>query len=301
MVTSFHIMAVVERLKEEILEAKIVSTEFYRKERSAFLIIKDKRRKALGMMFHPTKNGLVYLEASKIKFDTPGKPWPIFNIKEADIISVEQVDFDRLIKIGIMHENEKKYLLIEALGVNGNIWLLNENDEKIGTLRNRDFIPNEKYHMEPVKDKLNPLTISLEELESKIINEVDSAPVYFIKNNILGCSLTLSREIIQRSGIDCEDISEATDEDKKKIIDAIKSITKLFIEQDSGYLYQIGSKFEAYPFKLSSKEQIPEKFKTLSLALLATSERKQSGSQEEDKQKSISSALKKSETSCEAT
>ncbi|HDL01822.1 MAG TPA: hypothetical protein ENH23_06280, partial [candidate division Zixibacteria bacterium] len=65
MQTSFHIHTLVQELNKEILGAKIISTEFYKKERSAYIICKNKSRLALSFVYHPTKSGIYLIPPSK--------------------------------------------------------------------------------------------------------------------------------------------------------------------------------------------------------------------------------------------
>ena len=298
MQTAFHILSLVNELKKEIVGGQIVSTEFYKKERAAYIFVKhNKSTNALGFLFHPTGFGTFVVPASKIKVAKREKPWPFFDIVGGTVKDVRQVGFDRIFEIEVEKDTNRQRLIFEAIGPNGNIWLVDDKNKIQATLRKRDIETGDKYKPLSLPDALNPLGITAEQLTLRL-HQPDDAPLFQkLQRNIFGLSKTLAREIIKRSGID--DTEKSSDKSVGALVDSIKEIIKLFDYADTGYLYQIKGGIEVYPFKLSSVEQQPEKFKTLSFAILEMTQRRQTiveeGAEEKSVIEAVRRALKKTE------
>ena len=293
MQTSFHIHALVQELRKEILGAKIVATEFYKKERSAYIICKNKSRLALAFVYHPTKCGIYLIPPSKINLETREKPWPIFTIEGAEITAIEQLTFDRIVRITLKHRDKLNYLIFEALGPNGNLWLLNEKFEKESTLRKKDIGKNEIYEISPLAGKLNPEELTADSFLEACSEKPDLALTFFLDRTITGFDITLALELQKRVGLEPLPVSEIDKPIAEKIVAGIKDLRDAFSRYDVGYLYQIKGMHEAYPMKLSSVDVQPEKFKSLSLAIMASTERKNEKIETNDEEKIILSAVKK--------
>lgn len=293
MQTAFHIYSLVQELNKELLGAKIVSTEFYKKERSAYLICKNKSRLALSFVYHPTKSGIYLISPSKINLTTREKPWPIFALEGAEITKIEQLGFDRIIQITVSHKDKIKYLIFEALGPNGNLWLLNDKKEKEATLRKKDIGKNELYEISPLPGKLNPNELTAVSLLDACSQKPDLALTFFLDRTIIGFNITLAIELQKRIGLDPLSVSEIDKTVADKIISGIQELIESFEQYDKGYLYQVKGMHEAYPFKLSSVDIQPEKFKTLSLASMSVTEKKNSKIETVDEEKIILTAVRK--------
>ena len=284
MQTSLHILSLVEELKQNIIGTKIISTEFYKKQRTAYIFFKtQKKKQTLGFVYHPHGTGTFLVPASKIKIETREKPWPFFDIKDAFIEKVEQIEFDRIIIISYIKDNKKGQIILEAMGVNGNIWNLNESGHIIATLRKRNYNEKESYSPPRKFDGLNPFEITEKELTALCEEYPDKSLWQLLEKKILGFNKTLAREIIHRS----------SEKDINGVATTIREISERFINSEKGYLCQIANRIEAYPFKLSSIDQQPEKYKTLSLAVMHLSDLKQSRTEEADEEKTILQAVKK--------
>ena len=123
MQTAFHILSLIKELNKEILGGTILSTEFYKKERSAYIFIKkDKSTNALGFVFHPAGFGTFCVPASKVRVDTREKPWPIFDIVGSVITKIKQLGFDRIIEITIESNNNAFKLFIAADAIQALVW-----------------------------------------------------------------------------------------------------------------------------------------------------------------------------------
>jgi len=292
MQTAFHILSLVNELKKEIVGGTIVSTEFYKKERAAYVFIKNNKSTiALAFLFHPTGFGTFVVPASKIKIETREKPWPFFDIVGSKVIDIRQIGFDRILEIIVEREKSRLRLAFEAIGPNGNIWLVDNENKVQATLRKRDIEAGDEYKPLSLPDALNPLEITAEQLK-KLFHRREGEPLFqFLQRNILGVNKTLAREIIKRAGID--DSEKISEESIVSLVERITEIAELFEFADTGYLYQIKGGIEVYPFKLSSVEQQPEKFKTLSLAIMEMTKSRQAAVEDSDEEKSVVEAVKR--------
>lgn len=293
MQTSFHIHTLVQELNKEILGAKIISTEFYKKERSAYIICKNKSRLALSFVYHPTKSGIYLIPPSKINLSTREKPWPIFSLDGAVIEKIEQLEFDRIIQIRLSHNDKTKYLVFEALGPNGNLWFLNDKMEKEATLRKKEIGKNELYKTSPLPDRLSPINLTVDSFLELCRKKEDLALTFFLDRYMLGFNITLAIELQKRIGLAPLPVSQVDKTIAQQIITGIEDLVVLFEQFDKGYLYQVKGMYEAYPFKLSSVDSQPEKFKTLSLASMSVTERKNSSVKTVDEEKIYTTAVKK--------
>lgn len=281
MQTAFHILSLVNELNKEIVGGEIISTEFYKKERAAYIFVKHNRTThAVGFLFHPTGFGTFIVPASKIKIETREKPWPFFEIVGSTIKSVRQIGFDRIFEVVL--ENVNKRLIFESMGPNGNIWLVESDNRILATLRKRDK-DSDLYEPPKLPDSLNPLELSAAQLKKKFAEKEDEPAFMRLQRSIFGVNKTLAREILKRAGIEKPD--ELNGKDFGAILESVGEIIKLFEYADTGYLYQIKGGIEVYPFKLSSVEHQPEKFKSLSLAVLEMTKRRQVAVEEEDEEK----------------
>ncbi|UCD63234.1 MAG: NFACT family protein [Candidatus Zixiibacteriota bacterium] len=293
MQTALHILALTAQLKSEISGSKIVATEFYKKERAAYVIFKAKQRLALGFVYHPVRWAAFLAPASKIKITTGEKPWPVFDIVGAAVTAVEQLGLDRIFSITLRKHNDVLRLVFEVLGPNGNIWLLDSENRKLGSLRKKQFSHGDLYRPSPLAEKLSPLDLTAPRLAEFIASTGDLPVPIFIERNIVGCNRTIAAEISHRAGLREAATGGLDKAAREKLTGAIEQITKSFAESESGYLYEIKGGFEAYPFKLSSSDRAPRRFKTLSLAVMAAAESRQSAATEVDEARGIRDAVRR--------
>ncbi len=296
MQTALHILSLVNEIRSEMTGGEIVSTEFYKKERAAYFFVKrGKVKSCLAFIFHPVGFGFYLVPSGKIKIETREKPWPIFALDGARISEVEQLGLDRLFRITCEKDGETKVCVFEAIGPNGNIWVL-DSDEKIrGTLRKRDFKSGETYSPATLPDRLNPFDLSGVVVEKWLKDTAGSSPsmVTFIEKQVLGFNRTMAKEAVTRADIDFVELDQISDNDLNKLAETITDMAERFRHPDAGYLYDIRGNLEAYPFKLRTVDTQPEKFKTLSLAVMAMSSRRKSVVQEADTEKQVTDAVSK--------
>ncbi len=286
MQTSLHILGLIEELKRELIGGRIVNTEFYKKERSAYFFIKSKSGLwGLGFVFHPAGAGFFCVPASKIKVETREKPWPVFDLAGAAVAGVSQVGLDRIFAIDLAEDNRR--ILFEALGPNGNVWLLDAASHALATLRKRDLNPGEKHVATPQPDRLNPFELTASDPKALFAGCDAALPlILFLEKQVAGFNRTLARETARRANLEHLHIGDLSDQQLLTLVTTIGDLAARFREPSAAYLHQVAGHLEAYPFKLTIVDEAPEKFKTLSLAIMALCERRQNRVEEADERKS---------------
>lgn len=296
MQTALHIYALVTELKESLANGKLITSEFYRKEREAYLLFKVKKGTvALGLAYHPTGFGAFVIPRSKISVKTREKPWPFFQpAYEAEIVSIEQLGLDRIIKIDLQSKSDNYSIIIEAIGPNGNLWLLDGDNKILATLRNKKYDTNSPYEPPPALDRVNPFDIDPEQLAGIIKSSLKDSSIEigsFLNKYILGLNKILANEIAERTDLDYSmPINEMTEAETERLAQNILSMAKLFEQYVPGYSYETPA---VAPFKIHHLSGEPKKYKTLSLAVYdKIKNRKAAGAELSGKQK-ILEAVKK--------
>ncbi|MEW6411379.1 MAG: NFACT family protein [Candidatus Zixiibacteriota bacterium] len=288
-----HILSLVSELKHEVEGGRIVSTEFYRKERAAYFIIKNKQRLALSFVYHPVKWGTYLIPASRINLETREKPYPIFDIEGAVVAGVEQRGLDRIFHLTLEKDKKTYRLLFEAIGPNGNVWLLDKHDIKLATLRKKEFQAGDKYEPFSPPERLDPAKVTAEQLENLAGEHPGVPPSILVERYVQGFSDTLAREITSRAGLDNAGADQLDPTSLETLAKTIRDLSIAFERFDTGYLYTVRGKHEAYPFKLSSSDQQPQKLKSLSLAVMSACEMRQTVTEQEDEEKIVGGAVKR--------
>lgn len=296
MQTALHIYALVTELKDSLANGKLITSEFYRKEREAYLLFKVKKGTvALGLAYHPTGFGAFVIPRSKISVKTREKPWPFFQpAYEAEIVSIEQLGLDRIIKIDLQSKSDNYSIIIEAIGPNGNLWLLDGDNKILATLRNKKYDTNSPYEPPPALDRVNPFDIDPEQLAGIIKSSLKDSSIEigsFLNKYILGLNKILANEIAERTDLDYSmPINEMTEAETEHLAQNILSMAKLFEQYAPGYSYETPA---VAPFKIHHLSGEPKKYKTLSLAVYdKIKNRKAAGAELSGKQK-ILEAVKK--------
>ncbi len=147
------------------------------------------------------------------------------HIGSGKILKIEQVDFERIIKIHIESHDEMGYLvhkvlICEIMGKHSNIILTNEDGKIIDSVYHvdlsvssvRQILPGLIYTPPPSQDKLNPLKAEKEDIKSHLTK--DSTPLYKkLMDTYLGISPLMAREAVFRA-TGCTDLlgEDATSE-----------------------------------------------------------------------------------------
>ena len=293
MQTALHIRAVVGQIQRELVSGQIVSTEFYKKDRAAYLFVKaHKSRQALGFLYHPHGAGVFVVPASKVRHETREKPWPVFKLEGAVITRVQQLELDRIFILHLEERDAGRWELVcEAIGPNGNMWLLDEAGEIQATLRKRDFTPGQPYRPAELPPKLNPFQTDFETFVTTLREREHSSLVAFLDRHFLGLNTTLAKEIVVRADLDFASLDEIDRHDVERLYETLGDVIAHFDQSEAGYLFSMPKGLEAYPFKLKSAPSDPEKFKTLSLAMQAGCERRQHHVEQSDERKLVMQAV----------
>ncbi len=270
-----------------LIGAKFVSTEFYKKEREAYMLFKtDVGYFALGLAYHPVGYGSFFMPRSKIKIETKEKPWPFFqDAIESTVASISQYGLDRIFRIELEKVTDRYCIIVEAIGPNGNIWLLDKDDRILATLRNKKYDAKEPYTPPDPVDRLNPFTINATQLGEKVgrvqiptksgekpdieVSAFSAADLLrnVIKKNILGLDDVMVDEILYAASLDQNvAVKQLSDADFGTLVDAIVEFAQRFNDYQKGYVYNL-KPHAAYPFKLKSVDLEAEKTKSLSLAV----------------------------------
>jgi predicted ribosome quality control (RQC) complex YloA/Tae2 family protein len=289
--TSLHIRSLVQELNREIIGGEIVRTAFYRKLRAAYFFVDSESANwAFGFVFHPGGSGVFLVAASKIEVDTTEKPWPIFDLAGAKITKAEQIGLDRLFRMHVKTASGTRQIVCEAIGPNGNLWFLDDDDKIIATLRHREHKPHELYKPMPPREGLDPVKLTAGQLKGaldKLGGHAQSA-VTFVEKQVLGFNRTLAREAAIRAGIERASTQELKSDQIAGLALQIRTIAESFTGGNLGYLHKVGDGVEVLPFKLRESGSVdPDKYKTLSLAVMSSIAVKQDTKTESDESKVI--------------
>ncbi len=294
MQTALHTYSLVRQLQREAVGGQLVSTEWYRKERAAYMFIKQgKSRQAMGIVYHPAGSGCFLVPASKVKIETREKPWPFFDADGATIVSVKQRGLDRLFEIGLDKDGRRHFLAVEALGPNANIWHLDEQRCLSGTLRKREFESGRLYNPPSLPTHLDPRSVAPKELADRWREHEDLTAVQFIEKHVLGFNRRLALEVVERVERDLGRPINPNGGDESTILRIMHELIDRFGIGEPGYLHSTGRGPEAYPFKLTVVDEPPQRFKTLSLAIKAAAELRQDRVEKRDERQTTIQAVKR--------
>ncbi|MCQ6253941.1 ribosome rescue protein RqcH [Methanocaldococcus sp.] len=187
-------------------------------------------------------------------------------LKNAKLIKIEQVNFDRIVIFHFEVKGEVYKLIAELFG-EGNIILLNSEDVIILPLRierwsTRNIVPKEKYKFPPQKP-LNPYN-----LDFSIAYEVFKD--YFLENKGVECVRLISRvfglgglyaeEICERVGIDKKK-KNLSEEEIKKLFETSKNLfNEIFNNKKPQIVLKDGEYFDVVPIDLKKYQNLEKKY-----------------------------------------
>ena len=213
------IHSIAKELSHKLIGGKIDKIQQPENDEVVFNIRNNKENFKL-ILSASASNPRVYL-SSDYKKENPKKA-PMFcmvlrkHIQAGIITDIEQVEFERIIRISIesydeLKEKTVKYVYMEIMGRHSNIILVHSKDNKIldsakrispSISRARQVLPGLTYELPPKQEKLNPLSdidfISF----SEIIKSFDGVLYKSIYSNILGISPIIAKEICFRANLD---------------------------------------------------------------------------------------------------
>jgi predicted ribosome quality control (RQC) complex YloA/Tae2 family protein len=190
------------------------------------------------MRFHKAGTGRLDLviqagkriHISQYPLTNPQNP-PVFpmllrkRVKGANVVSVEQHNFDRVVEIKM--KKEETYTLIVELFAKGNIILLNEANEIILPLKRKHWsdrdISSKKEYIFPQENGINPITLTIDEFKEIIAGGEDEEIVRVLATNGLGSlyaeEIMLNTEISKKTS--CSSLSA---EEINAIYNALKTV-----------------------------------------------------------------------------
>lgn len=136
------------------------------------------------------------------------------HIGSGKILEITQPGMERIIRFSIEHLNElgdvcRKYLIVEIMGKHSNIIFCNEDDQIIDSIKHvsvnmssvREVLPGRPYFIPATQDKLDPFTLSEEDLLQNVFKKpcTISKAIY---TSITGISPVMAEELCVRAGID---------------------------------------------------------------------------------------------------
>ncbi|MBP1987563.1 ribosome rescue protein RqcH [Halolamina salifodinae] len=181
--------------------------------------------------------------------DAPGRP-PEFammlrgRIESADLVSVEQYEFDRILVFEFERPDQNTTLVVELFG-DGNVAVLDENGEVVRSmetvrLKSRTVAPGSQYEFP--QSRLNPLEVDYDTLEARM-EQSDTDVVRTIATQ-LNLGGFWGEELCQRAGIEkamaIDDAGEAEyraiHRELESLSEALKSgqfDPRIYVEPDS--------------------------------------------------------------------
>ena len=190
------------------------------------------------MRFHKAGTGRVDLviqagkrmHISQYPLTNPQNP-PVFpmllrkRVKGANVVSVEQHNFDRVIEIKM--KKEETYTLIVELFAKGNIILLNEANEIILPLKRKHWsdrdISSKREYIFPQEQGINPITLTVDQFKEILAGGEDEEIVRVLATNGLGS--LYAEEIMLSSGISKKtSCSSLSAEDINVVFNALKTV-----------------------------------------------------------------------------
>jgi predicted ribosome quality control (RQC) complex YloA/Tae2 family protein len=295
MQTALHIYSLVRELADCIVGARFKGTEFFKKQREAYIHFKGRKGVlALGLVYHPHGYGTFLIPRGKLEVETPEKPWPFFQpALGGEVVEVKQVDFDRIFKIKIDKKGEYFIIVAEATGPNANFWLLNGENKIIATLRNRKYDSSVPYAPPPTPDRLSPLELETRHL-IEIFRKSEQTVENILRKSIIGLDKYLIDDILTRALIDSNmPASEVDDDSIVRMESILKETVSMFEDYTRGYCYSLPDGNYAYPFRLRTLEEKSVRCKSLSFAVYHALRTKRAVREEfDEKQRSLDAVIR---------
>lgn len=274
MQTALHIRTLAAELRKELTGATVHTTGHFKKSRLAFLTFQSLTgRQTLMFSYHPHGAGVWLASSSGNLPDTTEKPVPLWTIAGRTLIDIEQPKLDRILYLKLQREQEIGWLVIEALGPNGNLWLLNSDRWRQSALRQRDFDPDSPYQIAETGDRFDPFEVTAAALQSRLLPNQPSDRQ--LEKLFRGFNATLAKETLFRAGLTGTPPSHWNAVHYESAAALIRELVARFDAIETVYLYEFPSGAEIYPFKISHSPLQPHRYKSLSAATKAMVESRQ--------------------------
>lgn len=296
MLSSLGILRILAESREHIVGAVIGSIEYYRKERAVQLYLKRERSYCLTMSFHPQHHGFYILPAGKSRIDTPEKYRPFAReIWDRTVTEVNQLPNDRIIELAI-GSGAPAFLVLEILGPNANMLLLDSSRKFTDSLRERRGSSGAIYQPAALPPKRNPFEITADEIRDLLSADEEINLLRRFEKGVYGIDYYLAGEII---GHDLLHATEVSLSQAAEIQKRLQEILKKCADPEAPiYPCRIRGKIHYYPVTIAGHEPLG-KFSSLSEAQLdlRAAERETTDTQahQENALKQIETKIKKAE------
>lgn len=180
------------------------------KDEIVLIFKKDRKNVLLLISANPSYPRIHITEHSK---ENPKIP-PTFcmmlrkHLLDGRLVSVNQVNFDRIVELKIESKDELGYnveykLISEIMGKHSNILLLDDNNRIVDCIKHigsnmnryREILPGSDYVIPPIKGKVNPISTEMDTLNDILNKDSEKTVSSVISDSFLGISKLLSREI----------------------------------------------------------------------------------------------------------
>lgn len=129
------------------------------------------------------------------------------HLKGALFAGAEQMDFDRVLRLHFSaFDGERLTLVVEIMGKHSSVILVNATDRILGTIkpigksksRFREVLPGRQYVPPPSQEKVNPLSVSPEELRRMLADTPDSEIASRLTKSFTGIGPFAAKELAAR-------------------------------------------------------------------------------------------------------
>lgn len=182
------------------------------------------------------------IQMTDMPFDNPDVP-PMFcmllrkHILGGKITEIKQMSFERAVKFTFavtneLFEKDTKSLVLEVLGRQSNVILLDSEDRIIDSLKkvsfnenaSRQVLPGAKYKLPDSMNKINPFE-DMPLIRAKIVNDTSSLSAEkLLMTYIMGLSPLISREIVSRCGVTGHTSAQLDQGQKSKLCDCFEGL-----------------------------------------------------------------------------
>lgn len=236
-----------------------------------FLTRTDTRRQALLVSIHPENYRVEILDQKqfrKLENKFPNKN--IFSeILGTKIEQVEQIDFDRIIKISCLKSSDKQFeydLYLELTGRNSNLILVNSSTGRIldsikkvepPQAAQRTILPDYPYKMPSPPQKKNPLTVSVSEFKEIVQSNSQLSFTEILSKTFLGVDKLLADEIWFLAGLGEKSVATLKDSELESLARHFQNIFYKIKEHKFHPLVILNSEEQAPAISVLDLKSIP--------------------------------------------
>jgi len=262
MLSSLDITRILTESSAKLLKGQITGVEYFRKERGVRINVQGEKKYCMIISFHPRWNGFFILPAGRCRLDTREKPRPFARqIWSGTIESLQQKANDRIMELEVKAGGACYFMILEILGPNGNIRLLDSDKQLITSVRDKKYAAGRAYKPPPLPEKLDPAKTTVEDLRHLLEEKPGVNPARLLGKSIYGIDYYLAGFILD----DARKASEALNNlprIHKRLTDTIRAYQT---SDCPVYIYRIKGNIAYYPVRFSDHEPL-SKSSTMSQA-----------------------------------